>query len=106
MNEFENILRTSNKDPTSAVSSVSTGDVGEKDGLPDLGKLTLEKGGPLDVEDLGGDEASWRAASNEGRIKEIGSLGEGASGAVNRCILEGGKTVFALKVWSIYPWLV
>lgn len=64
--------------------------------LPDLEKLSLEKGRPLDVEDL--DDAGWKAAKKEGRIMELGSLGEGAGGAVTRCILKGGKTVFALKV--------
>ena len=64
--------------------------------LPDLEKLSLEKGRPLDVEDL--DDAGWKAAKKEGRIVEIGSLGEGAGGAVTRCILKVGKTVFALKV--------
>lgn len=64
--------------------------------LPDLNKLSIDKGRPLDVDDL--DEAGWRAASKENKIKEIGSLGEGAGGAVTRCRLEGGKTVFALKV--------
>lgn len=64
--------------------------------------LSLEKGRPLDVEDL--DDAGWKAASKEGRIVELGSLGEGAGGAVTRCILKGGKTVFALKVcfWTIF----
>lgn len=62
----------------------------------DLEKLSLEKGRPLDVEDL--DDAGWRAASRDGKIREIGSLGEGSGGAVTRCILKGGKTVFALKV--------
>jgi mitogen-activated protein kinase kinase len=37
----------------------------------------------------------------EKRIEELGSLGEGAGGAVTRCMLKGGKTVFALKVGSI-----
>jgi len=64
--------------------------------LPDLEKLSLEKGRPLDVEDL--DDAGWKVAAKESRIVELGSLGEGAGGAVNRCILKGGKTVFALKV--------
>jgi mitogen-activated protein kinase kinase len=66
--------------------------------LPDLEKLSIEKGRPLDVEDL--DDAGWKVASKEGRIVELGSLGEGAGGAVTRCILKGGKTVFALKVCS------
>jgi len=61
-----------------------------------LAKLSLELGRPLDVEDL--DDLGWKAAKKEGRIQELGSLGEGAGGAVTRCILEGGKTVFALKV--------
>lgn len=64
--------------------------------LPDLEKLSLEKGRSLDVEDL--DDAGWRAASSKQMITELGSLGEGAGGAVTRCILKGGKTVFALKV--------
>lgn len=64
--------------------------------LPDLAGLSLELGRPLDVEDL--DDAGWKAASKDGRIIELGSLGEGAGGAVTRCMLKGGKTVFALKV--------
>jgi mitogen-activated protein kinase kinase len=68
--------------------------------LPDLEKLSLEKGRPLDVEDL--DDEGWRAASEQKKIIELGSLGEGAGGAVTRCILDGGKTVFALKVSSAF----
>lgn len=64
--------------------------------LVDLEQLSLEKGRPLDVDDL--DDEGWRAASEQKKIRELGSLGEGAGGAVTRCILEGGKTVFALKV--------
>jgi mitogen-activated protein kinase kinase len=64
--------------------------------LPDLEKLSLEKGRPLDVEDL--DDGGWKAASKEGKIVELGPLGEGAGGAVTRCMLKEGKTVFALKV--------
>jgi mitogen-activated protein kinase kinase len=64
--------------------------------IPDLDLLAAEKGRPLDVEDL--DDASWRAASARGMIEERGSLGEGAGGAVTKCILRGGRTVFALKV--------
>lgn len=64
--------------------------------MPDLDQLAREKGRPLDVEDL--DDASWRAASSKGLIEERGSLGEGAGGAVTKCVLKGGKTVFALKV--------
>jgi hypothetical protein len=64
--------------------------------LPDLNKLRIDLGRDLDVEDL--DDGGWKAASKEGRIVELGSLGEGAGGAVTRCILKDGKTVFALKV--------
>ena len=64
--------------------------------LPDLERLSLEIGRNLDVEDL--DDDGWRAASEQKKIIEIGSLGEGAGGAVTRCILKGGKTEFALKV--------
>ena len=72
----------------------------ERDGsthiLPDLEKLSLEKGRELDVDDL--DDDGWMAASKAGKIEEIGTLGEGAGGAVTKCRLKGGKTVFALKV--------
>ena len=96
-------------DPASAISSVysdrgndgstSMERDGSNHGLPDLGKLSLEKGRPLDVEDLTPD--GWRAASEGKMISELGSLGEGAGGAVTRCILKGGRTVFALKVRSV-----
>ncbi|KAF2009210.1 MAP kinase [Aaosphaeria arxii CBS 175.79] len=69
--------------------------------LPDLEKLAAEKGRPLDVEDL--DDAGWRAASASGMIEEQGGLGEGAGGAVTRCKLKGGKTVFALKIITTNP---
>jgi len=98
------------KDPLSAISG-SAGGGGSPGGaamerenslglLPDLEKLSLEKGRPLDVEDL--DDAGWRAASREDKIVELGRLGEGAGGAVTRCVLKGGKTVFALKVGLFY----
>ena len=104
------MLRNPNdpSDPLSAFSNSSAGGLNGGVGmerensmsgavlLPDLEKLSLEKGRPLDVEDL--DDAGWKAASKENRIVELGSLGEGAGGAVTRCILRGGKTVFALKV--------
>jgi hypothetical protein len=64
--------------------------------LPDLDRLSLEKGRPLDVDDL--DDEGWHAASEQDKIVELGSLGEGAGGAVTRCKLKEGKTVFALKV--------
>lgn len=53
----------------------------------------------LDVEDL--DDEGWRIAREQERIVELGSLGEGAGGAVTKCQLKGGKTVFAMKVlWN------
>jgi mitogen-activated protein kinase kinase len=92
-------------DPSSAISSVYS-EVGggvsmEREGsmnglLVDLEQLSIEKGRPIDIDDL--DDEGWRAASEQGKIMELGSLGEGAGGAVTRCILRGGKTVFALKV--------
>jgi hypothetical protein len=93
-------------DPSSAISSVySEAGVGGQSmerensmgGLSiDFDKLSLEKGRPLDVEDL--DDEGWAAASDQKMITALGDLGEGAGGAVTRCMLEGGKTVFALKV--------
>ena len=94
-------------DPASAISSaysdrgIHEGGLlmernGSNNALPDLEKLSLEKGRPLDVEDL--DDDGWRAASEAKKIIEIGTLGEGAGGAVTKCMLKGGKTVFALKV--------
>ncbi len=59
-------------------------------------KLTLEKARNVDVEDL--DDDGWKIASLENRIIEIDGLGEGAGGAVTKCKLKGGKTIFALKV--------
>lgn len=64
--------------------------------LPDLEKLSLDAGRPLDVEDL--DDLGWKAASKKGLILEQEELGEGAGGAVKKCILKDGKTAFALKV--------
>lgn len=66
--------------------------------LEGFDKLSLEKGRTMDVEQL--DDDGWRIASMENRIIELGSLGEGAGGAVTRCMLKGGKTIFALKVCS------
>ena len=92
-------------DPSSAISSVYSereGGVPERDNssvnglIPDLDKLSLEKGRPLDADDL--DDEGWLAASEQKKIVELGSLGEGAGGAVTRCRLKEGKTVFALKV--------
>jgi mitogen-activated protein kinase kinase len=62
----------------------------------DFDRLELEKGAPLDVEDL--DDEGWGAASEQKKIIELGALGEGAGGAVTRCKLDKGKTIFALKV--------
>lgn len=93
-------------DPLSAISSIyseaSIGGTGmEREGSMsglsiDFDKLSLEKGRPLDIEDL--DDEGWSAASEQRKIIELGSLGEGAGGAVTRCMLQGGKTIFALKV--------
>lgn len=66
----------------------------------DFEKLSIEKGRPLDVEDL--DDEGWTAASEQKKIIELGSLGEGAGGAVTRCMLEGGKMIFALKVCVVF----
>jgi hypothetical protein len=62
----------------------------------DFEKMSLEKGRPLDVDDL--DDDGWAAASDQKKIIELGSLGEGAGGAVTRCKLEDAPTIFALKV--------
>jgi mitogen-activated protein kinase kinase len=95
-------------DPASAVGSMyserSDGGAGmERDGsmngLEAFDKLSLERGRTLDVEEL--DDDGWKVASMEKRIEELGSLGEGAGGAVTKCMLTGGKTIFALKV--CYP---
>ncbi|KAL8949836.1 MAG: hypothetical protein Q9222_004101 [Ikaeria aurantiellina] len=95
-------------DPASAISSVYSehgGPTNETDAsthvLPDLAKLSLEKGRALDLEDL--DDDGWRAASETKKIIELGSLGEGAGGAVTRCKLEGGKREFALKIITTDP---
>ncbi|KAN0079716.1 Protein kinase-like domain containing protein [Elaphomyces granulatus] len=102
--------RPGTPDPSSAISSV----ISEREGgaamerenslngiLPDLDKLRLEKGRALDVEDL--DDEGWLAASEQKKIVELGSLGEGAGGAVTRCLLKEGKTVFALKIITTDP---
>lgn len=101
---FQDLISGRNE-PGSAAPSISSahsgGEAMARDGSMqglevDLAKLELEKGHPLDVQDL--DDQGWKAAKREGKIIELGSLGEGAGGAVTRCKLEGGKTVFALKV--------
>jgi hypothetical protein len=58
-------------------------------------KISLDGREP-DVQDL--DDDGWQAVSKNGSIIEMDSLGEGAGGAVTRCMLKGGKTIFALKV--------
>jgi mitogen-activated protein kinase kinase len=85
-------------DPISAISASGASDAGKEGGevIPDLDEMAKTKGGPLDVEDL--DDACWKQASAKHMIEELGSLGEGAGGAVSRCRLKDGKTVFALKV--------
>jgi mitogen-activated protein kinase kinase len=93
-------------DPISAISLGGSEEAPSMEGehssqpLPDLDALALEKGRPLEVDDL--DEAGWRAASGRGMIEELGSLGEGAGGAVTKSRLKGGKTTFALKVGTKY----
>lgn len=96
-------LRQSQGTPVTSSTTSERGDNGvgiERDnsvnGLASFGKLSLERGRTLDVEEL--DDEGWRIASMEDRIIELSSLGEGAGGAVTKCILKGGKTVFALKV--------
>lgn len=96
-------------DPGSAVGSIYSdsksegGAAMERDGsVPGLArfdKLSLDKARSSDVEEL--DDEGWRIACVERRIVELGSLGEGAGGAVTRCQLKGGKTVFALKVSDV-----
>ncbi|ERS99927.1 mitogen-activated protein kinase kinase [Sporothrix schenckii 1099-18] len=97
-------------DPVSAVGSIyseiSEGGVGmEREGsmtgLEAFDQQALEKARTLDVEDL--DDEGWRIASMEKRIIELGSLGEGAGGAVTRAQLKGGKSIFALKVITTNP---
>ncbi|CAM1505322.1 Fc.00g109590.m01.CDS01 [Cosmosporella sp. VM-42] len=97
-------------DPVSAVGSMyserSEGGVsmerdGSLQGLEAFDKLSLEKARTLDVDEL--DDEGWRIASVEKRVIELGSLGEGAGGAVTKCKLKGGSTVFALKVITTNP---
>ncbi|KAJ9154727.1 MAP kinase kinase MKK1/SSP32 [Pleurostoma richardsiae] len=97
-------------DPVSAVGSLysntSEGGVGmEREGsvhgLEAFDQLTLEKARVADVEDL--DDEGWLIASLDKRIEELGNLGEGAGGAVTKCKLRGGKTIFALKVITTNP---
>ncbi|KNG48569.1 Pkinase-domain-containing protein [Stemphylium lycopersici] len=95
------------KDPISAISqqgsegAPSMERANSSQPLPDLDAMAAEKGRPLEVDDL--DDVAWRAASARGMIEEKGSLGEGAGGAVTKCILKGGKTTFALKIITTNP---
>jgi mitogen-activated protein kinase kinase len=66
------------------------------EGFEDMSLESVEKGRTLDVDEL--DDDGWRVVCTEKRIQELGSLGEGAGGAVTRCVLKGGKMIFALKV--------
>ncbi|KAL1900840.1 Protein kinase C signaling pathway involved MAPKK protein [Ceratocystis pirilliformis] len=96
-------------DPTSAAGSLYSerSETMERDGSTQaiekgMDKLSLmEKIRDKDVEEL--DDEGWRIASSVDRIVELGSLGEGAGGAVTKCKLDGGKTVFALKVITSNP---
>lgn len=88
-------------DPVSAVGSLYSNasehdGEGSLHGLESFDELALEKARKADVEDL--DDEGWRIVSVEKRIIELGNLGEGAGGAVTKCKLNGGNTVFALKV--------
>ena len=69
---------------------------GSLHGLENFDKLSLERARTANVDEL--DDEGWRIASMEGRVVELGSLGEGAGGAVTRCKLKDKDTVFALKV--------
>lgn len=104
-----NSHRHGTPDPSSAISSIYSEAGGasmERENstsalVIDFDKLSLERGHPIDVEDL--DDEGWAAASEQKKIIEKGPLGEGAGGAVTRCMLEGGKTVFALKIITTSP---
>ncbi|KAF2125910.1 Pkinase-domain-containing protein [Dothidotthia symphoricarpi CBS 119687] len=94
-------------DPMSAISQAASENAQSMERqnsaqpLPDLEAMAAEKGRPLEVDDL--DNAAWMAASAKGMIEELGSLGEGAGGAVTKSKLKGGKTVFALKIITTNP---
>jgi hypothetical protein len=66
-------------------------------------ELFLERCRTLDVGQLSAKE--WNIVSFEKRIIDLGIIGEGSGGSVTRCILKGGKTIFALKVWIINCYL-
>lgn len=102
-------------DPVSAVGSMyserSEGGVsmerdGSLQGLEAFDQLSLDRARNADVEEL--DDEGWRIASMEKLIVELDNLGEGAGGAVTKCKLKGGKTMFALKVCraAVSPFLL
>jgi len=105
--EHRPIIRHSSGEPLSAASSLySAGAIDiKKDQQADLNEafsqISLNLGRPADVDDL--DDAGWLAASESNQIIEIGSLGEGAGGAVTKCKLKGGNTIFALKIITTDP---
>lgn len=95
-------------DPASAVGSVysQTSEGGE--GMErepsmggDLDSAVLERAMNDDIQDL--DDQGWRIANSKGRIQILGELGEGAGGAVTKCILKDGNTMFALKIITTNP---
>ncbi|KAL2201486.1 MAP kinase-like protein [Corynascus similis CBS 632.67] len=96
-------------DPVSAVGSLYSNASESMDmdregslhGLESFDEASLEKARTADVEDL--DDEGWRIVSMEKRIIELGNLGEGAGGAVTKCKLRGGNTVFALKIITTNP---
>lgn len=97
------------QDPASAVGSIysqtSEGGVGmEREGsmggMPE-DTAAIERAMTADIQDL--DDHGWRIANAKGRITILGELGEGAGGAVTKCILKGGNTMFALKIITTNP---
>ncbi|TGZ79194.1 kinase-like protein [Ascodesmis nigricans] len=74
---------------------------GGRGGGDDEKKYTSEDFERMDVKEL--PIEGWSVVGASGRIVEIGTLGEGAGGAVTKCILKGGKTVFALKIITSDP---
>lgn len=113
---FRHIIRHSNSnDPLSASSSLYSAGGHEMKRENSMGisinpadqflqqfsQLSLSLGHAPDVQDL--DDDGWLAASESGQIVELGSLGEGAGGAVTKCKIRGGNTVFALKIITTDP---
>jgi hypothetical protein len=69
-----------------------------------LEELKLTLGRDPDITDL--DEHGWLALSEQKKIISINRLGEGAGGAVTKCVLQSGSTVFALKVTIPVLWIL